>query len=120
MATLAWQFEDGQSVWLDRVYSDGMGTAWIARRDHLAGNAFVTWGRVRSPFALDQLLPELTEAPAKTETTAAAATSKAPMSEARDTQGGFDGASFGWGAAAAALLAGTLSLALRRRRAARA
>lgn len=120
VATLAWQFEDGQSVWLDRVYSDGAGTAWIARRDHLSGNSFMTWGRVRSPFALDQLLAALGESPAKAQTTGSTATAKAPTAGARATRGGFDGASFGWGAAAAALLAGALSLALRRRRAARA
>lgn len=118
VATLAWQLEGGQSVWLDRVFSDGQGTTWVARRDHLTGNTFVTWGRVRAPFALDQLLAGLEEVPAAPETTAATVTS--PKAEARVPEGGFDAASFGWGAAAAALLAGTFGLAVRRRRASRA
>lgn len=120
VATLAWQFEDGHSVWLDRVFSNGKGTTWISRRDHLSGNAFVTWGRVRAPYALDQLLAGLGEAPARAERTATTAAPKAATTGARASQGGFDGASFGSGAAAAALLAGSLSLLLRRRRAGRA
>lgn len=120
VTTLAWQFEDGHPVWLDRVFSDGEGTTWIARRDHLSGNTFVTWGRVRAPYALDQLLAGLGEAPAAPETTAGIATSKASTTQDRVSPDGFDSASFGWGAAAAALLAGTLSLVLRRRRTGRA
>lgn len=117
VATLAWQFEDGQAVWVDRVFSNGNGKAWVARRDHLSGNSFETWGRVRAPFALDLLLEELGEAPAEAKTTA---TSKAPTTQVRASQGEFDTASFGWGAAAAALLAGTVSLGFRRRRTGRA
>jgi hypothetical protein len=117
VATLAWQFEDGHSVWLDRVFSDGKGTTWIARRDHLSGNAFVTWGRVRAPFALEQLLAGLGDVPARVETTATIQTPKASTTEVHASRGGFDGVSFGSGAAAAALLAGSLGLLLRRRRA---
>ena len=119
VATLAWQFEGGQSVWLDRVFSDGNMDTWIARRDHLAGNTFVTWGRVRAPHALDQLLAGLGGAPPAAETTGTtvAAASTATSTASPD---GLDSASFAWGAAAASLVAGTLGLALRRRRAARA
>jgi len=118
VATLAWQFEEGQAVWLDRVFTDGNGTTWIARRDHLSGNTFVSWGQVRAPFALDQLLARIGEATAESETTATVATSAAPTTDARASQGGFDGASFGWGAAVAALaalLVGDVGLRLRRR-----
>ena len=118
VATLSWQFEDGMPVWLDRVYSDGNGVTWIARRDHLSGNSFVTWGVVRAPYALDHLLAGFEKTPATTDSTVTPATATPATSKASTTgatQGGFDGASFGWGAAAAALLAGTLSLALRRR-----
>ena len=117
VATLAWQFEDGQAVWLDRVFSDGNGTTWIARRDHLAGNTFVTWGRVRAAYTFDLLLAQLGEEP---ETTVAPS-SVAPSSVAESSTAAaadFDGSSFGLGAAAAALVAllvGGVGLRLRRR-----
>lgn len=121
VATLAWQFEEGHPVWLDRVFSDGNGTTWVARRDHLSGNGLVSWGLVRAPFALDQLLAGLGEAPpAAPEPTADISTPRTTTTEARVSQGGFDSASFGWGAAAAALLGGSLSLVFSRRRAGRA
>ena len=78
----------------------------------------MTWGRVRAPHALDQLLTGLGGASPAAETTGTTVAASAVTSTA--SPDGFDSASFGWGAATAALVAGTLGLALRRRRAARA
>jgi len=111
VATLAWQFEDGHPVWVDRVFSNGNGRSWIARRDHLSGNTFVTWGRVRSPVALDLLLARLGEAQP------APANQVVPEpQDTRQTSSASSVPAFGLGAAAAAVVIGGLSLVLRRRR----
>jgi hypothetical protein len=95
-------------VWLDRVFSDGNGTTWIARRDHLAGNTFVTWGRVRAAYTLDLLLAQLGQE--------SEPSGRKPVT--RESATGLDGSSFGMGAAVAALaalLVGGVGLRLRRR-----
>jgi len=104
VATLVWGYGDGQSMWVDRVFSDGAGTTWIARRHPMADSIPIAWGRVRAAYSFDLLLAQL-EQPSAT-------TSVAPSSTVPD------GASFGWGAAAAALVAllvGGVGLRLRRR-----
>jgi hypothetical protein len=113
VATLDWQLEDGHAVWLDRVFSDGEGTAWVARRDHLMGNDFVTWGRVRAPFALDLLVEQLGRAePAET---AQAQQVTPEPAVAAQTASASRASWFGLGAAAAVVVLGGLSLLLRRR-----
>jgi hypothetical protein len=120
VATLVWGYGDGPSAWVDRVFSDGAGTTWIARRHPMAASIPIAWGRLRAAYSFDLLLAQLEQPSA---TTSVAPSSTVPSSSSTPRQAssstGFDGVSFGWGAAAAVLLAGTLSLALRRRRAGR-
>jgi hypothetical protein len=113
VATLDWQFDDGQAVWLDRVFSDGAGTVWIARRDHLSGTGFVTWGRVRAAYALDVMVARLGDA----EPAPAGPVATEPAHTVRTSTVGAASA-FLFGAAAATLGVGGLSLVVSRRRSA--
>lgn len=46
VATLSWTFDDKTPLWIDRVYTDGSGDAWVQRRDFHGGNGSATWGQV--------------------------------------------------------------------------
>ena len=110
VATLSWQYPDDidipkSPVWMDRVYSDHNGITWVQRTDHMSEPAVTTWGRIRAPMALEAVLAGL-DRPAKVPTVSQdkAATVAAPPPP-RATTDGWDGASFGWGAGSAGILA---------------
>ena len=46
VATLTWQLGDDMVAWIERIYSDDTGRAWVERRDHLSGSGSVSWGRM--------------------------------------------------------------------------
>ena len=110
VATLSWQYPDDidypkSPVWMDRIYSDGEGSTWVQRHDQLSEPATTTWGRVRAPMALEAVLSAL-DRPAKAPTVSQEkpATVAAPPPP-RAAPNGWDGASFGWGAGSAGILA---------------
>ncbi len=106
IVTLSWRYpDDSPPVWVDRVYSDGTGTTWVQRRDSMSEPTTTTWGRIRAPFALDAVLAGL-QPPAEVPTVSQdkPATVAAPPPP-RASADGWDGASFGWGAGSAGLLA---------------
>jgi hypothetical protein len=128
VATLTWQLGDDMVAWIDRIYSDDTGRAWVERRDHLSGSGSVSWGRV-SGYAFHAVLSQIQEDAEGTTATLGApaeptrdpATLVAPKVEStpdpgRQASAGFDAASFGWGAGLTVLLATGLGLIARRRR----
>jgi hypothetical protein len=118
VATLTWQLGDDMVAWIDRIYSDDTGRAWVERRDHLSGSGFVSWGRM-SGYAFHAVLSEIQE-----DAEGMTATLGAPAEPTREPRraasagfdAGFDAASFGWGAGVAGLLATGLALTAKWRR----
>jgi hypothetical protein len=114
IVTLSWGFPDDSSpVWVDRLYSDGIGTTWVQRRDSMSGPATTSWGRIRAPIALEAVLASL-DRPAEVPTVSQdkPATVAAPPPP-RASADGWDGASFAWGAGSAGVLAMGLALGAR-------
>jgi len=114
IVTLSWQLPGVEPVWTDRIYSDGEGTTWVQRHDQLSEPATTTWGRIRAPMALEAVLSSLdqpAETPKITQDEPATVTAPPPPRAVAD---GWDGASFGWGAASAGVLAMGLALGARR------
>lgn len=121
IATLKWQFDEQTPAWVDSIYVDPMGRTWVERKGQMTGNEGVTWGRVLAGTAFTTILtavsgqgtPE-TKAPMPAATTLEGPATAAPPSD----RGGastdqWNGASFGWGAASAGLLAMALALGAR-------
>lgn len=111
VATLTWQLGDGMLAWIDRIYSDDTGRAWVKRRDHLSGSGSVLWGRT-SGYAVHAVLSEIQQeaegTTAKIVAPAAGSTRNAGCQPSR----GFDTVSFALGAGLTGLLAAGLVLAL--------
>ncbi len=108
VVTLSWQLPGVDPVWTDRIYSDGGGTTWVQRHDQLSEPATTTWGRIRAPMALEAVLAGLertAKAPTVSQDKAATVAAPAPPRASAD---GWDGASFGWGAGSAGILAAGL------------
>jgi hypothetical protein len=56
VATLSWTFDDKTPLWIDRVYADRSGDAWVQRRDFHGGGGAVTWGHVSGDTGFAGLL----------------------------------------------------------------
>jgi hypothetical protein len=115
VATPTWQLGDDMVAWIDRIYSDDTGRAWVERRDHLSGSGSVSWGRM-SGYAFHAVLSQIQEDAEGTTATLVAPTAESTRDPGRQASGGFDATSFGWGAGLTALLATGLWLIARRRR----
>jgi len=125
VATLTWQYGDEMPAWVDRIYSDDTGRAWVERLDHLSGSGAVHWGRM-SGYAFDAVLTALHDdatgtsallqprsRPASDPATPPAADAESTSDPTRRASGGFDAASFGWGAGLSAVAAVVLWLIVR-------
>lgn len=127
VATLTWEYGDDMPAWIDRIYTDGTGPAWVERRDHLSGSGSAHWGRL-SGYAFEAVLAAIQEhgdptsgalrtqpAPAS-DPTAPFTTADSTRDQRRQTpSGGLDARSLAWGAGLTALLAGVLLLIARLR-----
>jgi hypothetical protein len=111
VATLTWQLGDGMVAWIDRIYSDDTGRAWVKRRDHLGGSGSVSWGRT-SGYAFHAVLSEIQQnaegATAKIVAPAAGST----RDPGRQPTRGLDPASVALGAGLTGVIAAGLVLAV--------
>jgi hypothetical protein len=111
VATLTWQLGDGMVAWIDRIYSDDTGRAWVKRRDHLSGSGSVLWGRT-SGYAFHAVLSEIQQDAEGTTATIVAPAAGSTRDPGRQPSRGFDAVSFALGAGLIGLLAAGLVLAV--------
>lgn len=118
IATLSWQYPEGMPAWVDRVYRQKRsGVIWVQRRDLMLESELLSWRRLEEPSAFEVVLAEIA-APDNVTTSSVAAPAADPSRNqtSGDDDDRFDGASFGWGAGLAGLLAAGLVLAAKWRR----
>lgn len=119
VATLTWQYGEGMVAWIDRVYTDDAGVAWVKRRDYLSGSGSVVWGRT-SAYAIEAVLSEIQGGevqPGEEGTTATMVTPPSASARAKAPQPsrGLHADSFAMGAGLTGLLAAGMALIVIRR-----
>lgn len=111
VATLTWRLGGDLVAWIDRIYSDDTGRAWVERRDHLSGSGSVSWGRM-SGYAFHAVLSEIQQDAEGTTATLVASAAESTRGPGRQATRGFDAVSFALGAVLTGLLAAGLVLAV--------